>query len=481
MGPSVAGRARQASARMYYPDVEPASAAPMFRPLIPVLLTLPLALSACNESPPAGASPSAAGDVLVVATRNGPTTWYLGRDERPAGPEYDLVEAFAESRGWTVDWQVHESTASVLSALDDGKVHLAAAALTHLPARDERFERGLAHGEVVQQVVCHREDRPLPDTVEELAAVDLHVTGESSYAGRLATLSERVEGLGFATHADVSTEVLLTRVAEREIGCTVADSTIVQVLRRHWPHLEVAFDLAEPEAIGWYAAASLEGLAEETRDWRASGEGQTAVAGMREQYYAYIGEFDFVDLRALNRRLDERLPRYLDEFEQAGETTGLPVDLLAAMAYQESHWDPQAVSPTGVRGMMMLTRPTAESLGVEDRLDPRESIMGGARYLADRLERLPADIPEPDRTYLALASYNIGRAHVLDARKLARELGRDPDSWTDMREVLPLKADKRYYPKTKYGYARGYEPVHYVQRIRNYRDVIARALDVNQR
>ena len=449
----------------------------MLRYLFPALLSLPLALTGCDDSPAVGATPPQEGGTLVVATRNGPTTWYVGPEQNPTGPEHDLVEAFADEQGWTVEWQVHESTAAVLSALEQGRAHLAAAGLTHLPGRDGRFEKGLSHGEVVQQVVCHREDRPLPDTAEELAEVDLHVTGESSYASRLATLSEDVDGLAFETHPDVSTEVLLTRVAEREIGCTVADSTIVQVVRRHWPHLEVAFDLSKPEPVGWYAADSLEDLAAATRDWQKSEAGEVALSRMREHYYAYIGEFDFVDLRALNRRLDERLPRYLDEFEQAGETTGLPVDLLAAMAYQESHWDPEAVSPTGVRGIMMLTQPTAKSLGVKNRLDPRESIMGGARYLADRRERLPADIPEPDRTYLALASYNIGRAHVLDARKLARQLGRDPDSWSDMREVLPLKADKRYYPKTKYGYARGYEPVHYVQRIRNYRDVIARALN----
>ena len=154
----------------------------------------------------------------------------------------------------------------------------------------------------------------------------------------------------------------------------------------------------------------------------------------------------------------------------------MPADLLAALAYQESHWDPQATSQTGVRGIMMLTQNTAESLGVDNRLNPAEAIDGGARYLADRHQRLPDTLPEPDRTYLALASYNIGRGHVLDARQLARELGKNPNSWEDMKDVLPLKADKRYYPQTRYGYARGYEPVHYVQRIRNYQDVISAAL-----
>ncbi|MFO7808127.1 membrane-bound lytic murein transglycosylase MltF [Guyparkeria sp.] len=436
-----------------------------------------LLLSGCSDrSPQTALSSPFDTQRLVVATRNGPTTHYQGRDQLATGPEHDLVTAFADSRGWTVDWQVHESTAEVVEALETGRAHLAAAALTHLPVRNDRFEQGLVHGEVVQQVVCHRDDRPLPDTIDGLAGVDLQVTGESSYVERLDELARTVPDLTFIADPARSSEVLLTQVATGEVGCTVADSSIVRMVRRYWPHLEVAMNLDQTELVGWYAAASRQDLAEATRDWRESDLGEGAVTAMRERYYAHIGEFDFVDLRALHRRLDERLPRYLDEFRQAAKETGLSVDLLAAMAYQESHWDPQATSPTGVRGIMMLTRSTAESLGVEDRLDPSESILGGARYLADLRARLPEDIPEPDRTYLALASYNLGRAHVLDARRLARELGRNPDSWAEMREVLPLKADKRYYPKTKYGYARGYESVHYVRRIRNYRDVIDQAL-----
>lgn len=410
---------------------------------------------------------------LVVATRNSATTWYLDQDEQPAGPEHDLVEAFAREQGWEVEWRLLDSTAEVLDAVKSGRVHLAAAGLTHLPERDAQLAPGLVHSRVVQQVVCHREDRPLPRKPAELADVDLRVTADSSYVETLEAMAATQPTITFHADDRRSTEILLTEVALREQECTVADSNIVRVLRRHWPHLEVAMDVGPGQQTGWYFPKDRAALAQQSRDWLESGSGQQALERMQERYYDYIGKFDFVDLRALNRRLDERLPRYQDEFIQAAEQTGMPADLLAAMAYQESHWDPEAVSPTGVRGLMMLTRSTAESLGVENRLDPVESIQGGARYLADRHELLPEDIPEPDRTYLALASYNIGRAHLLDARKLARELGKNPDSWADMREVLPLKADKRYYPQTKYGYARGYEPVHYVQRIRNYRDVIS--------
>ena len=307
--------------------------------------------------------------------------------------------------------------------------------------------------------------------------VSIAVTADSSYVETLNKLASEHEGITFTEDDSRTTEVLLSEVAEQDIDCTVADSNIVQVMRRHFPHLEVAMNLTQGNNLGWYLPAGSDDLAGTTREWMNSTDGDEAIGYIESRYYAYIGEFDFVDLRALNRRIDERLPNFIDRFAEAETTTGMPADLLAALSYQESHWDPAAVSPTGVRGIMMLTRNTAESLGVMDRLDPVAAIDGGARYLADRHRRLPETIPEPDRTFLALASYNIGRGHLLDARQLARELGKNPDSWDDMKEVLPLKADKRYYPSTRYGYARGYEPVHYVQRIRNYRDVISSAFD----
>lgn len=422
------------------------------------------------------APPEEAG-VLEVATRNGSTTYYLDRHENPTGPEYSLVSQFAASKGWTVNWTMYDSTSAVLQALKSGNTHMAAAGLTHLPSRSQQFTRGPAHTEIIEQLVCHRQMRPMPRMPENLSSVDITVTADSSYVETLNKLASEHEGILFTEDGSKTTEVLLSDVAQQTIDCTVADSNIVQVMRRHFPHLEVAMNLTQGNNLGWYLPAGSEELAGTAHEWMNSAEGDEAMGYVESRYYAYIGEFDFVDLRALNRRIDERLPGFIGRFSEAETATGMPADLLAALAYQESHWDPSAVSPTGVRGIMMLTRRTAESLGVLDRLDPTAAIDGGARYLADRHRRLPDTIPEPDRTFLALASYNIGRGHLLDARQLARELGKNPDSWDDMKEVLPLKADKRYYPSTRYGYARGYEPVHYVQRIRNYRDVISAAFD----
>lgn len=425
-----------------------------------------------NEEAAEALAPPEETGVLEVATRNGSTTYYLDRHENPSGPEHSLIEQFAQSKGWDVNWTMHESTSAVLAALESGNTHIAAAGLTHLPSRTEQFVPGPAHTEIVEQLVCHRDMRPMPRTPDSIASVNITVTADASYVETLDRLASEHEGIEFSEDKDRTTEILLSAVAAQSIDCTVADSNIVQVMRRHFPHLEVAMNLTTGNNLGWYLPAGSEDLAGTAREWMNSPSGDEAIGYMESRYYAYIGEFDFVDLRALNRRISDRLPNFIDRFSEAEASTGMPADLLAALAYQESHWDPTAVSPTGVRGIMMLTQNTAQSLGVTNRLDPAAAIDGGARYLADRHRRLPETIPEPDRTFLALASYNIGRGHLLDARQLARELGKNPDSWDDMKEVLPLKADKRYYPSTRYGYARGYEPVHYVQRIRNYRDII---------
>ena len=130
------------------------------------------------------------------------------------------------------------------------------------------------------------------------------------------------------------------------------------------------------------------------------------------------------------------------------------------------------MSPTGVRGIMMLTQATASELGIENREDPASSIRGGARFFATLKDRLEPEIPEPDRTWMALAAYNVGYGHLQDARTIVTMQSGDPNRWVDVRAALPLLAQKKWYQRVPYGYARGWEPVSYVENIRNYRDIL---------
>lgn len=420
------------------------------------------------------------GDTLRVLTFPGISTWRQDRDGVIVGVEADLVTSFAREHGWTVQWVMADSRDELFEMLADGEADLAAAGLTLRESKGDRFRMKPSYLQVVEQVACHYKFKPFPKTFELLEEADLHVERNSSFEISLVQLAAKHElNLNIESRGDVLTEDLMREVAEREADCLVADSNQLKTMRRVYPDLKVAMDLPGKRQLGWYFPQRARPLNEAAQKWFSSQAGKRALAKAKRDYFDYIAEFDFVEMQVLRKRIKERLPKYKDLFLKAEKETGIPADLLAAVAYQESHWNPAARSPTGVRGMMMLTRRTAASLGVGNRLDPKESIEGGARYLKDRYERQSAEIPEPDRLYFALASYNVGHAHILDARKLARSMGKNPDSWEDIRKILPLKADHRYYRKMRYGYARGHEPVHYVRRIRNYRDVIQLAFAEN--
>ncbi|MCC5871949.1 MAG: membrane-bound lytic murein transglycosylase MltF [Gammaproteobacteria bacterium] len=452
---------------------------------IAILSVVGLGLSACGDRGPGSASNLPGGDPeairdageLVVLTRNAPTTWYYDRDGEPAGLEHDFATAFAAHLGVPVRFEFHNSIGAILAALANGEGHFAAAGLTGTEGRQEQFLLGPPYQTIAQQVVCRRGSR-MPRDLDDLVDRSLMVTGSSSYI-------ERLHDIEATTHPDLrwqvadtaATEIVLQRVWDSEVDCAVADSNIVAINRRYMPELQVAFPLTDGETLNWLLPANAEGLRSAMEEWFEQAENSGFIATTRARYYAHVEIFDYVDIARFVRRIDNRLPHFRDTFEEAGRTYGIDWHLLAAQAYQESHWEPTARSPTGVRGMMMLTLPTAREVGVDNRLDPEQSILGGARYLANLESRLPDSVTEPDRTWKALAAYNVGMGHLYDARALARRLERDPDAWHEMREVLPLLADPDYYQDLRFGYARGNEPVQYLQRIRNYEDILRRHLE----
>lgn len=414
---------------------------------------------------------------LVVLTRNAPTTYHFNAQGNLAGPEYDLVTAFAGHLGVEVEFKVKNSMSEILEALKQGEADLAAAGITKTDLRGKHFLFGPTYQEVTQQIVCRR-GGVQPDSLEELIEkkVNFVVVAGTSYEENLEKLKVKHPGLSWTATTDTDTEELFELVWEKEIDCTVADSTIVKINRRYYPELTVQFDITKPESLAWVLPQGADDLNDEIEGWLEGFSNSGDYDAVIAKYYKYIPKFDYVNIATFQRHFRKRYPKYKDLFEKASQQYGLPHNLLAAQAYQESKWNPRAKSPTGVRGIMMLTLVTAKSLGVKSRLDPKASIMAGAKYLHKLKQRFKKEIAEPDRTFLALAAYNVGRAHMHDAQKLARNLGKDPHSWEDIKEVLPLLSQKKYYKKLKYGYARGREPVRYVQRVRDYANILAREL-----
>lgn len=411
---------------------------------------------------------------LRVLTRNSATTFYEDR-HGPSGPEHDMIQSFARALRVDVRYRTAASVGEVLEAVRAGTVDLGAAGITRTPARSRHISFGPGYQQVTQQVVCHR-DGPMPDSIAELSQYDLQVIADSSYEERLQGLRGRYPGLSWTRVRTAGSEHLLERVGTGEIDCTIADSNVVMVNRRYFPELEVAFSLGAPDQLAWALAGDSRRLSKALAAWFDAYRRSGALQRMQDRYYGHLNEFGYVDLHLYRQRIARRLPKFQALFQEAGRTTGLPWTLLAAQGYQESHWDPAAVSPTGVRGMMMLTRVTAGELGVEDRRDPRQSVMGGARYLRLLLERLPPEVTGRDRTWMALAAYNMGYGHLLDARALARARGLDPNRWLQLREVLPLLSQPGHYKDLPHGYARGEEARTYVRRIREFEDILSRSM-----
>ena len=417
--------------------------------------------------------------VLRVVTVAGPST-LTHTGNGPSGIEFELATAFADHLGVELDLLLAESKADVYHALATGAADVAAAALNASGLRGERFRYTEPYISVEQHVI-YRFGQRRPESLDDLVSMedaDLQVAAYGSHLERLQELLEKYPELAWQEVNSPTTEELLYRVWNQEAEFTVVDSIDLELTQRFYPELRVAFTLDGTRDLVWAFANSHDDTL-----YRASGHFFAAaresglLAHVEERYLGHLGTFDYVGARVFLRHITERLPEYRELFKQAAEDTGIDWRLLAAVGYQESHWNPRAVSPTGVRGIMMLTRRTAQELGVDYRQDPRQSIDGGARYLAGLRARIDEHIEEPVRTWLALAAYNVGMGHLDDARMLAAQRDGDPDSWTDIKQALPLLTDPEWYEQTRFGFARGHEPVTYVAQVRTYYELLTRITD----
>jgi membrane-bound lytic murein transglycosylase F len=407
---------------------------------------------------------------LVVLTRNSPTTYYEGPDG-PAGFEYDLARLFTEYLGVELRIVVPPNFSDILPLVARGDVHLAAAGLTVTDKRGERVRFGPVYQDITPQLV-YRSGTRRPQTLADVAGV-IEVVAGSSHAERLAQLRQEYPDLKWQENREAESEELLYLVWEQLIDYTIADSNELSINRRYYPELRPAFAISPPRQLAWaFARNSDDSLYEAATDFFTAIREDGTLGQLIERYYGHIGEFDYVDTRRYQASMDQRLPLYQSLFKEAAAAVGMDWRLLAAIGYQESHWNPQAVSPTGVRGIMMLTRDAARDLGIDDRLDPEQSIRGGAEYFRRMRQQISDHVPEPDRTWLALAAYNVGLGHLGDARMLTQKNGGNADKWVDVKKNLPLLSKAKWFKQTRHGYARGREPVHYVENIRRYYDIL---------
>lgn len=410
---------------------------------------------------------------LTVISRNSPSTYYQDKNG-PSGFDYALAELFAKRLGVELEMRTAYSLEEISQQLKRRDVDIAAAGLTVQGANRSGFDSTEPYMTSVSQVV-YRTGTFRPRSLEQLADKRLVVTQSSP---QLLMLDELHQEAGIEFTLDTVDEfdigALLTQVREQTVNFGVLSSNDFDLKKSLYPKLRVAFELGSAQEHAWWLPADNKhtALKQEINAFFEELKNNGTLERLKENYFGHNEGIDQVDSQTFSRAVQKKLPKYIDLMKEVATEYQMDWRLLAAIAYQESHWNPLAKSPTGVRGMMMLTRPTAKELGVKNRLNAKQSLRGGVRYLNSLKRRLSQNIHDEDRLWFALAAYNVGLGHVRDARILTERQGGNPNRWVDVEKRLPLLRQKQYYKTLKFGYARGNEPVTYVNNIRHYYNIL---------
>jgi membrane-bound lytic murein transglycosylase F len=405
---------------------------------------------------------------LVVAILETPAFFQENGDATASGFEHDLVTAFAESLGLKRQFIKAADPYELNELALSGRAHLAAS----MPLGSAPLQYSTPIRSVTQWIVGH-DDALGPEQLSDLAGRTVEVVAGSALADTLRGLDEKsrpqvVEVPG-VTEMD-----LLARVAERRTELVAVHDIHLDLGVNFHPELNARVQLPGRLEFGWgFGGKDAVALRDKADAFIAGVRADGTLARIHDRYFGHIKR---INAAGIARFLDDahtKLPAWRHHFQSAQDLTGIDWRLLAALAYQESKWDPLATSYTNVRGMMMLTEDTADHLRVKNRLDAQESIRAGARYLAELADQIPG-AQHPDRLWLALSAYNLGMGHFRGARTIAQKMKRDPDVWYDMKQVLPQLARPEIYARLKSGAARGGEAVIMVENIRSYYDILSR-------
>ncbi|HED1419946.1 TPA: membrane-bound lytic murein transglycosylase MltF [Kluyvera georgiana] len=403
---------------------------------------------------------------LRVSTVQSPLT-YATINGKVYGLDYELAQQFADYLGVKLKVTVRQNISQLFDDLDHGDADLLAAGLVYNSERVQSYQPGPTYYSVSQQLV-YRVGSYRPRSLSNVTADQLTVAPGQVVINDLQTLKEKkYPDLAWTVDDKRGSVDLMQAVIDGKLNYTIADSVAIGLFQRVHPELAVALDVTDEQPVTWFSLKDNDNtLSAAMLDFFNNMNEDGTLARLEEKYLGHGDDFDYVDTRSFLRAVDNVLPDLQPLFEKYA--SAIDWKLLAAISYQESHWDPLATSPTGVRGLMMLTKNTAQSLGLSDRTDAEQSISGGMRYLQDMMDKVPDSVPQEEKIWFALAAYNMGYAHMLDARALTARQKGNPDSWADVKQRLPLLSQKAWYSKLTYGYARGHEAYAYVENIRKY-------------
>ena len=421
--------------------------------------------------PPSQLEQVLASGELRVISRSGPTTFYEGANGL-TGFEYTLLQDFAKSLGVKLVIQDDDKATKTYFKINNDDFDLASASIIAKLNASQHLRLTSPYMEVTQQVI-YNTTQTAPTELNDLLGKNIVVLAKSTQLEQLRTLQQTLPELRWKEMDGVEIIDLLDMVEQGQVDYAVIDSAIYTLYRYSYPHTEFALNLNTAQPVTWAFTQSRDNsLYDAAQKYLTNIHQNGSLAQITARFFEQLETITSSDAMMFSYRLEKRLPQWEDGIKTAANEYGLDWKLLAAIGYQESQWNPQAESVTGVRGFMMLTFDTAKELGVSDREDPNQSINGGAKYIKSLQERLPENIQGEDRLCMTLAAYNLGLGHLEDARVLTEKMGGNPNHWEDVSQRFPLLAKYQYYNTAKHGYARGWEPVAYVQNVLNYQKIL---------
>ena len=406
---------------------------------------------------------------LRLITTNAINTYYRYQGQ-PAGFEYDLAKEFADFLNVDLD-VVTPGWNNMFSYLNQGKGDIIAAGLAITKERLDQVAFSIPYMTIQQRVVHHNLIFG-PKNIQDLEFRTIHVRRGTSYHSRLREIKESGVNFKYILHDNIPTEDLIAMVDDREIKFTIANSNIALLCQRYYPDIRIGIPIQEKESVAWAIRKGDIDLVEIVNQFMLHANETGIIKRISQKYYHNIQDVDVFEIKKFHDRMASRFPKYKKVIQEESMKYGFDWRLVAAVIYQESQFDANAKSFTNVRGLMQVTHATAEEMGIDNHRKPRQSIKAGIKYLEKMFQKFDYMDDEYQQMLFALASYNVGYGHVTDAMKIAESKGLNPESWQDLKTVLPLLSKASYYKKTKHGYARGWEPVQYVDQILTYFDIL---------
>ena len=417
---------------------------------------------------------------ITVASITSPNTSY-GHHSGTSGLEHTLISRFADDLSVELVVKHYQKLDDVYSAVENGEADFAAANLIPENNHYKNLRVSVPYLFTEPKLIYRRGEKR-PQSLNNIDNATILISANSLTKGQLADFEKTHPSIKWLKTEQLYANQTLNILANSEVDYAIINANDYDRYRPIFPQLKTAFSLTRPQAVRWvFSKQGDNSLYMAAHYYLQAIKRDDGIQKINHKLYKHIDSINYSSARIFQRHIEKRLPSYQNTFKQAAERYNFDWRLLAAMSYQESAWNAKAISPTGVRGLMMHTRATAREVGVKNRTNPEQSVTGGAAYLRKLVDRQPEHMEQEHKVWFSLAAYNAGYGHISDARKISKSKGRNPLNWHQVKNDIELLQQPRWYKDTRFGYSlSANQALTYVENIRGYYDLLLWATMTDQ-